>query len=70
MVARELAWILEIGQVLMVSEDRDRMWATLQVLFPFAQSKDDSKKLLIIDVIVAFCCREGLGEAHAGMKVT
>ena len=67
---RELVQILEVGQVLMVGEDRDRMWGALQVLFPFAQSKDDSKKLLIIDVIVAFCCREGLGEVCAGMKVS
>ena len=33
---RELARILEVGQVLMVSKDRDRMWGALQVLFPFA----------------------------------
>ena len=70
LVTRELARVLEVGQVLMVSEDGDRMWGALQVLFPFAQSKDDSEKLLIIDIIVSFCCREGLGEVHAWMKVT
>ena len=67
---RELVRILEVGQVLMVGEDGDRMWGALQVLFPFAQSKDDGEKLLIIDIIVSFCCREGLGEVCTGMKVT
>ena len=70
LVTRELARILEVGQVLMVGEDGDRMWGALQVLFPFAQSKDDGEKLSIIDVIVSFCCREGLGEVCAEMKVT
>ena len=54
----------------MVGEDRDRMWGALQVLFPFAQSQDDGEKLSIIDVIVAFRCREGLGEVCTGMKVS
>ena len=70
LATREFVWILEVGQVLMISEDRDRMWGALQVLFPFAQSKDDSKKLLIIDVIVAFRCREGLGEVCTGVEVS
>ena len=52
LMTREFAQILEVGQVLMVSEDRDRMWGALQVLFPFAQSKDDSEKLAIIVTIL------------------
>ena len=32
---REFVRILEVGQVFMVSEDRNRMWGALQVLFPF-----------------------------------
>ena len=67
---REFARVLEVGQVFMVGEDRDRMWGALQVLFPFAQSKDDSEKLSIIDIIVSFCCREGFGEVCTGVKVT
>ena len=70
LMTRELARVLEVGQVLMVSEDGDRMWGALQVLFPFTQSKDDGEKLSIIDVIVSFCCREGLGEVCAWTKVT
>ena len=48
LATRELLQILEVGQVLMVCEDRDKMWGALQVLFPFAESKDDGKKLSII----------------------
>ena len=70
LVMRELVRILEVGQVLMVSEDGDRMWGALQVLFPFAQSKDDGKKLSIIYVVVVFRHREGLGEVSTGVKVT
>ena len=70
LVMRELVRILEVGQVLMVSEDGDRMWGALQVLFPFAQSKDDGEKLSIIDIIISFHCREGFGEVRAGVKVT
>ena len=60
LVMRKLARILEVGQVLMVSEDRDRMGGALQVLFPFCQGKDDGEKLSIIDIIVLFSGREGL----------
>ena len=35
LVMRELARILEVGQVLMVGENRDRMGGALQVLSPF-----------------------------------
>ena len=53
----------------MVGEDRDRMWGALQVLFPFTQSQDDGEKLSIIDVIVVFHCRDGLGEVCTGVKI-
>ena len=54
----------------MVSEDGDRMWGALQILFPFTKSKDDGKEFPIVDVIVAFHCGEGLGEISTGVKVT
>ena len=70
LATRELARVLEVGQVLMVGEDGDRMCGALQVLFPLTQSKDDGEKLSIIDVIVVFHCREGLGEVCTGVKVS
>ena len=70
LVMREFVRVFEIWQVFMVSENGDRMEGALQVLFPFPQGKDDSEKLLIIDIIVLFCGREGLGEVSARVEVT
>ena len=49
---REFARVFEIGQVLMISEDGDRVRSPLQILFPFCKSEDNSKEFLIIDVVV------------------
>ena len=51
--SREFARVLEIGQVLMISEDGDRVRSSLQILFPFRKSEDNSKEFPIIDVVVA-----------------
>ena len=39
---REFAGVFQVGEVLMVGEDRDWMGGALQVLFPFCKGKDDS----------------------------
>ena len=67
---REFARVFEIGQVLMIGEDRDRVRSSLEVLFPLSKSKDNSKEFPIIDVIVALGQREGLGKVSAGVKVS
>ena len=53
----------------MVSENRDRMWGALEVLFPLRQSEDDSEEFTIVDVIVSFHSREGLREVSAGVEI-
>ena len=53
----------------MVSEDRDGVRSSLQVLLPFDESEDDGEELSIIYVVVAFCGGEGLGEVSTGVKV-
>ena len=68
--SREFTRVLEIGQVFMISEDRDRVRSPLQILFPFSKSKDNSKEFPIIDVVVALSQREGLGKVSAGMKIS
>ena len=68
--SREFARVFEIGQVLMIGEDRDRVRSPLQVLFPFSKSEDNSKEFLIIDVVVALGQREGLGKVSTGVKVS
>ena len=67
--SREFARVLEIGQILVISEDRDRVRGPLQVLLPFNKGEDNSKELVIIYVIVAFGRGEGLGEVSTGVEV-
>ena len=54
----------------MIGEDRDRVRSSLQVLFPLNKGEDNSKEFAIIDVIVLFGRREGLGKVSAGVKVS
>ena len=42
LVMREFAGVFQVGEVLMVGEDRDQMGGALQVLFPLCKGKDDS----------------------------
>ena len=66
----ELARVLEIGQVLVIGEDRGGVRSSLQVLFPLNKGEDNSKELVVIDVVVTFSRREGLGKVSAGVKVS
>ena len=43
LVARELLWLLEICQILMVGEKSDRVFGPLEVVPPVIESMDDSK---------------------------
>ena len=54
LLSREFARVLEIRQILVIGEDRDRVRSPLQVLFPFNKGEDNSKELVIIDVVVSF----------------
>ena len=70
LLAREFVRIFQVGQVLVVGEDRNGMGSPLQILFPFCKDEDDSKEFLIIDVIISFSNGEGLGKVSAGMKIS
>ena len=50
--SREFARDFEIGQVLVIGEDRDRVRSPLQVLFPLSKSEDNGKEFPIIDVVI------------------
>ena len=67
--AREFARVLEIRKIFVVSEDRDRVRSSLQVLFPFDKCKDNGEELSIIYVVVALGGGEGLGKVSAGVEV-
>ena len=66
---REFATVFQVGQVLMISEDRDRVRSPLQILFPLSKSEDNSKEFLIIDVVVTLSQGEGFGKISARVKV-
>ena len=51
---REFSRILDVRQIFVISDNRDRVWGALEVLLPFREYKDDSKEFPVIDVIVLF----------------
>ena len=59
-MAREFLGLVEVSQVLVVSEQGNRMNGPLQVVMPMFESMDDSKQLSIVDVIVVLSRRERL----------
>ena len=67
LTTREFARIFQVGKVLVVSEDRDWMRSALQILFSLCKGEDVSLEFTIIDVIIAFCCRECLREVYTGV---
>ena len=44
----------------MISKNLDEKGGTVEVMSPGFESMDDSKELVIIDVIILFCQGEGL----------
>ena len=70
MSARKFTWILKVGQVLVVSDDGDRMRCTLNVLTPFSESKDDCKEFAVINIVVSFGWEESTREVGTRMEIT
>ena len=66
---RKFVRIFDIGEIFMISDNRDRVGGSLQGMFPFGESKDNSKKFPVIDIIVTFCWQEGFGEVSARVKI-
>ena len=60
---------MEVGEVLVVSEDLDGKWGSVEVVPPGFQSSDDSEEFPVIDVVVMFYRREQLGEVGAGVPI-
>ena len=66
----EFLRVFQIRQVFMISEDGNQVGSSLEMLFPFSKGRDDSQKLLVIDIIVSFHEGESLGKVSARMKVS
>ena len=62
--------LLEIGQVLVVSDHDYRVACPLEIVFPFSKSMDHGKEFTIKDVIVMFYSRKSFGEEDIGVQVS
>ena len=51
----EVLGLMEVHQVLVISEDLDEEEGSMEVMPPGLQGTDDYKELLVINVIVSFC---------------
>ena len=67
---RQLLWLAEIREILMISEENDWVTRALEVMLPMIQGMDNSEEFPVIDIIVAFCRGEGLRKICAGVKVS
>ena len=61
---------MEVCQVLVVSEDLDGEWGSMEIMPLEFQGMDDSEELPVVDVVVSFYRDERLGEIGAGMPIT
>ena len=64
LMAGQLLWLVKVSQVFVVGEQGDGVLGTLEVVAPVVQGVDNSEQLTIINIIVAFCGREGLRQAQ------
>jgi hypothetical protein len=53
----------------MIGDDSDLMSGTLKVLFPLRQGKNNSEKLLIVDIVISFSSNEHLGKVCTRMEI-
>ena len=54
----------------MVSDDGNRVGRSLSVLTPFGKGKNDCKEFIVIDVVIPFSGKEGVGEIGTGVEIT
>ena len=66
----EFTGIFEVGQVLVIGDEGDRMGCTLNVLSPLSEGKDDRKEFPVVDVVVSFGGKESSREVSAGVEIS
>ena len=67
---RKFVRIFDVEEIFMIGDNRDRVGGSLHVMFPFRESKDNSKKFPVIDIIVMFCWQKGFGEVDARVEIS
>jgi hypothetical protein len=53
-----------------IGDDGDWMSGTLKILLPFRQSEDNSKKFLIVNIVVSFGSNECFGKVCTRVEVS
>ena len=66
----EFTGVLNIGQVLVVGDDGDRVRCSLNILSPFRKGKDNSEEFAIVDVVIPFSREEGTRKVGTGVKIS
>ena len=54
----EVLCLMEVRQVLVICEDLDGEWGSMEVVPPGFQGTDDCEKFSVVDVVVPFCWNE------------
>lgn len=54
MLASEFLHSTKVEQVLVISENDNRMWIAIKIMAPFSEGSDNGKEFLIEDLIVSF----------------
>ena len=70
LAAVEVLCLTEVRQVLVVGEDLDGEWGSVEIMSPRLQGADDCEEFPVIDVIIAFSGDERLGKVGAGVPIT
>ena len=58
LAAVEILGLTEVRQVLVICEDLDRKWGSMEVVPPGFQGMDNCEEFSVIDVIILFCWNE------------
>ena len=63
----ELLRVFKICEIFVISQDSERVGGTFKIVAPFLKGMDDSEKLTVVNVVVAFCVVERT--RHEGDRV-
>ena len=54
LLVREFMGVFDVGEIFVIGDDGDSKRSSLEIVFPFSESKDDHKQFSVINIIVSF----------------